>query len=307
MPINPDDGSGQPIMATSGGGDGSGLLNAVGLVVSGIGSMYAANQSRTNTDHNIQAAKDQAEYAYSKDLEMWNRQNDYNSPVNQMARLKAAGLNPNMIYGSGSGGASGNAAAAQMPHYNAPTLNYDYKPAIDLPSMLGAYQNFRMQQVQIDNAKAQRRFIDAQTANALASNPLIGLKGQKLSADVSKSQADTRVSELKGDQMEMLRPYQAQIFQNLADSSGVKLKEEMQKFTLLSQQEQMNSLEMEYKRANITGAALQNEGRQADNLFKAMQNQWMKAGITSGDNPILRMLVRMYNAAGLDMDKLFGN
>lgn len=36
----------------------------------------------------------------------WNMQNWYNSPQSQMRRLKAAGLNPNLVYGSGSVGNS---------------------------------------------------------------------------------------------------------------------------------------------------------------------------------------------------------
>lgn len=38
--------------------------------------------------------------AYEQNLRMWHMQNEYNSPASQIARLKAAGLNPNLIYGS---------------------------------------------------------------------------------------------------------------------------------------------------------------------------------------------------------------
>lgn len=36
--------------------------------------------------------------------EMWNKQNEYNTPTAQMNRLKSAGLNPNLVYGSVSSG-----------------------------------------------------------------------------------------------------------------------------------------------------------------------------------------------------------
>ena len=39
----------------------------------------------------------------------WREQNAYNHPRAQMQRLEEAGLNPNLVYGSKSGGASGNA------------------------------------------------------------------------------------------------------------------------------------------------------------------------------------------------------
>ena len=34
-------------------------------------------------------------------LSDWTRQNEYNSPTSQMARLREAGLNPNLVYGKG--------------------------------------------------------------------------------------------------------------------------------------------------------------------------------------------------------------
>lgn len=53
-------------------------------------------------------------------LSMYNMDNRYNSPVMQRARLEEAGLNPNLMYGSGgvsnvSGGAPGS-ASGQAPH-----------------------------------------------------------------------------------------------------------------------------------------------------------------------------------------------
>ena len=47
---------------------------------------------------------------YGKQIENWMIQQEYNTPANQVARLRAAGLNPNLIYGNGSA-ATGNAAS----------------------------------------------------------------------------------------------------------------------------------------------------------------------------------------------------
>ena len=55
-------------------------------------------------------------YSYKKNLEQWNRANEYNLPVNQMARLKQAGLNPNLVYGSG----AGQVQAVNSPQMDAP-------------------------------------------------------------------------------------------------------------------------------------------------------------------------------------------
>lgn len=40
--------------------------------------------------------------AYQRQIAFYNMQNDYNSPVNQIARLRSAGINPNLAYANGS-------------------------------------------------------------------------------------------------------------------------------------------------------------------------------------------------------------
>lgn len=122
------------------------------VVGQGIQSAINARTARENTDKTIQANKAMAEYQYSKDLEMWNRGNVYNAPQAQMDRLKKAGLNPNMIYGAGN--AVGQ-AAGQLPKYNAPTMQYNYQPPVDLPSMISQFQDFRIRSAQARNLGAK--------------------------------------------------------------------------------------------------------------------------------------------------------
>ena len=81
----------------------------------GFGSQERANKANLKL----------AEYQYSKALEMWNRQNEYNLPKNQINRLTDAGLNPNLVYGNGT---VQGLTSAPAPQYHAPTM--------------GAYTNF---------------------------------------------------------------------------------------------------------------------------------------------------------------------
>lgn len=117
-----------------------------------------AGVQKRNVDKTIAAQRELAEYGYSKDLEMWERANAYNSPEAQMARLREAGLNPNLVYGSGS--AAGN-TATQTPRYQAPNVQYDYRAPVDLGSIIGLYQNVQMRGAQIDQVKAQTRLTNA--------------------------------------------------------------------------------------------------------------------------------------------------
>lgn len=63
-----------------------------------------------------------AQYQNKWNLEQWNRENEYNSPVSQMQRYREAGLNPALIYGSSgnSGNATGSPRAADIS-YTPPT------------------------------------------------------------------------------------------------------------------------------------------------------------------------------------------
>ena len=57
-----------------------------------------------------QSGKFQQDDANKMAMKSWQLANDYNHPINQMERLKAAGLNPNLVYGSGS--VAGNTTSA---------------------------------------------------------------------------------------------------------------------------------------------------------------------------------------------------
>lgn len=126
-----------------------GLVAAAIPAVSGLAnSLIARGTSIRNVNATNRANRELAEYAYSKDLEMWNRMNEYNTPLAQMARFKEAGLNPNLIYGQGTPG-----NAATMPKYNAPTMDYTKRLPLQIPEVVGTYQNLMLQQAQIDNVK----------------------------------------------------------------------------------------------------------------------------------------------------------
>ena len=150
----------------------SGIVSGVGNIVGSALGAWGANKqarinadvARENTDKTILANKQMAEYQYSKDLEMWNLANKYNSPEMQMERYKEAGLNPNLIYGSG---ASAGQTATSLPKYNAPTLQYNYQPTQDIPGMISQFQNVAFKQAQIDNVKSQTENKRASTALAV--------------------------------------------------------------------------------------------------------------------------------------------
>lgn len=65
----------------------------------GINAVLQGFQNRANRKF----AMKQYSIARKDALSDYNMQNEYNSPASQMERLKQAGLNPNLVYGTGAG------------------------------------------------------------------------------------------------------------------------------------------------------------------------------------------------------------
>lgn len=81
--------------------DFTGILGTVGGL---FGNWYNNKQIEKQNEASRQWSMDMYDRQRLDNLEDWNRQNEYNTPEAQMERFKAAGLNPNLIYGRGSSG-----------------------------------------------------------------------------------------------------------------------------------------------------------------------------------------------------------
>jgi hypothetical protein len=62
-----------------------------------VGSAINKSAQSSANSQNLSLAK----YQNMWNLQQWNRENEYNHPTAQMSRLRSAGLNPNLVYGSG--------------------------------------------------------------------------------------------------------------------------------------------------------------------------------------------------------------
>lgn len=181
------------------------LGTALGIGQSAASLGLQAGQARKQREHE----RAMAEYAYNKDLDMWNRQNAYNSPQAQMERLQAAGLNPNMVYGQGT--VAGN-TSSQMPKYNAPRQNFN----VQMPNVVGTisqFQDLEVKQAQTDLLKAQADLTTERSGTEAARGVLLGYEGRyanryynnrswKMNYDHQKSVADMQIANFKVQTME---------------------------------------------------------------------------------------------------------
>lgn len=93
------------------------------------------------------------------DWEMIQYQNEYNSPVNQMKRLTEAGLNPNMMYGSGVNAAStGNQTqVSEMPMRKYPTMPIPQLQMVDFMPILSAFTQMTKTAAEVDLLEKEGR------------------------------------------------------------------------------------------------------------------------------------------------------
>lgn len=93
----------------------------------------------------------------------WNMQNQYNSPEQQMARLKAAGLNPNLVYGNGA-----TATSSSMPRGTEAKSWQPKAPQFDVGSTIGAYQDVQIKKQTLTNMDAQEKVLRQEALNKAA-------------------------------------------------------------------------------------------------------------------------------------------
>lgn len=154
------------------------IAAGIGLTASG-GSAYAQGKMNKKT-------RQWNEKMYGiqrKDaLADWTRQTDYDSPTSQMARLRAGGLNPNLVYGSGGG-------TQQAP----PVRSTDVKqwspqaPKIDASQVgdeVSRYYNIKATEATIDNLKQQNTLIIEQALLAEAQKNKVIAETPGVSQDI---------------------------------------------------------------------------------------------------------------------------
>lgn len=127
-------------------GIGAALVSAAGNLVTTIGN--------TGISAAIGKKSQRRQYNYEKKLmayqaqlnqQQWEKENAYNMPSAQMARLRAAGLNPNLVAGniSGQGGSLGGVSGGSVGQYQAPDPHLD-QIVDDATRTYFAYQNYIM-------------------------------------------------------------------------------------------------------------------------------------------------------------------
>lgn len=151
-----------------------GALGSLGsAAIGGIGSLISSGKANENAIYmqRIQNNfnKQQATTSWKRAVDMWNRQNVYNSPKEQMNRLLQANLNPNLMYGQGSVGNASSSPSPDTPRGVDLPNSYRYDNGVgglfsSIADSINSYVSMQRQIAEIDQLKANKNLTDT-TAN----------------------------------------------------------------------------------------------------------------------------------------------
>lgn len=209
----------------------------------------------------VSSYRKMADHQYYLQLRQWEKENEYNLPKNRMKRLVNAGLNPNLIYGSGV-----DTTSAPSPKYANPVMPRYQDAWRGLgDNIVSAYQNAEQIKTQRMVAEAQKELLASDKNNKDAANP--GIVADSLSKIV-RSDVD---QETKQDLIENIKTNT-----EIAKENLVKTREET-----LSQQlsNQHKGIEIETLRDKI-GLEIENLRKTGKNIDASTYNLYKSADRT---------------------------
>jgi len=138
---------------------------AAQLGTTAINSMAQSNLNRKTMEYNNEWAYRQREWA----LADWEMQNEYNLPVNQRKRMIEGGMNPALMYGSGSTNQpSATVRGSNAPSWSPKAPEVNFSASNSIMTFLGV----RMQEAQLKNMEIQNRLLEEKITNTSANTAL---------------------------------------------------------------------------------------------------------------------------------------
>ena len=151
------------------------FIPVVGPVASAVGNVVSTNKAnktnmainRMNNDFNAAEAQKARDFQ----LDMWNRENAYNTASSQRQRLSEAGLNPYLMMSSGNAGIA-SSAGSSAPATAAPPLSMQKQDFSGLTNSLSTALQLANQtketNARVQNLQGQKSLFDAQANQTLA-------------------------------------------------------------------------------------------------------------------------------------------
>lgn len=267
---------------------GAALITAGGSIINslfGSSSQDKANKAnRELAEYSYEQQKLMAEKAYERDIDMMNRYNAYNAPAAQMERLTSAGLNPNLVYGSGNvaGNQSGQ-VSYKPPKYEAPTMKPYTGWNLGVSDAVQVAMQGRMQSAQVRNLESQNDYIKQQTVSEglKQANTAINNARSKFDLDLARKLEETSIEAAKANLDKVI---------NESTKIGTETALNMARASLIPLQKDLTRLQME--QVVVSTAKLRQ-----DMDFARFEQDMKRIGIYPNDPLWARILSRVFKDA----------
>lgn len=228
-------------------------------LVSGIASIFGGIQQNRMIDKQIAAQKEEnaLNRAYNKELAayqnrmnvaQWQRENEYNSPENQMKRLQAAGLNPDLMYQSGASGltaASSPAMTAGAASSPTDVSNLANKKTVGQIVTEGLDNAQRAANIALTRAQANKT--DAETTGQnLKNQNILALDQAELSKLYSEADLNKKQIEVADANIAYIQQKGAEIAENInliiAKTNDITVQQQFKRFELALKSKEVNAV-----------------------------------------------------------------
>lgn len=248
---------------------------------------------------NTKDQRDREDHVYGQQrkdaMEDWMMQQEYNSPKNQMARFKEAGLNPNLIYGQ-----TNEAPAVRSSEYHVSNRESPKWQSPDIASGIMSYQDITTKQAQTDNIKAMTDIAKQDLVNKALSGYSLALDNVIKSEDarIKPGLADSQLqaAKLSVDKaskeleiMEQSKQIALRDEQRRAASNAQSIREGYARIRQMEIQNAKTTAEKNKIEAEMKGILNSQELQELDLKLKRM-------GIQPGDNMFFRVLGQLINS-----------
>jgi len=203
----------------------------------------------------------------------------YNDPKQQMQRLKEAGLNPRMIYGSGGNVASAptRSSPTDAPKADAPQIDINaiQNGLSDLGGVMGNYVKLTQTNAQTDNLRAYRELLETENMVKTAGIDYTRekTKTERYQRNYLEKTENVRIDNLKANTDQILNSIEMSISKNdrekIANSANVAAT--MQ--SVLESQKRITQMSVQNSKTQIEKKKLEAEISQIDQMIRNLQQE----------------------------------
>lgn len=253
------------------------------LAASGINAAQTGNLNKKNR----RFAEDQRLKQKETELEFWRMNNAYNHPSEQMARLQAAGLNPHLVYGTGTvaGNTSGALDAPQQAKWQG-----------EPPKISG--EGVRQGIDQYYNLQA----IGAQTDNLREQNTL--LKKEQMLKDMELLQKSVNLDKSKLGFEWDKQTFESRVFREMLNNINTQSTISDRNLRSSIYGDRYHSFEKPSFEPKLQGLAHSAAGAKARAELLELHSKMRSQGIEPGDKLYIRLAAMILNKFGFSLDDI---